>query len=432
MITTKYVRDNLEAIKASLQKRKSDYPLEELLKLDEEWRRLKTELQELQAKRNKASLEISESKKKGGNATEIIKSLQETKLKIEEVESELPSYEARISELLWNIPNILDESVKYGKDEGDNTEIKKWGETSKKSALSHSDILEKLGLVDIERAAKAAGARFYYLKGDLVHLGIALEKFALDELSKKGFVPVLPPYMLRKEHYMGVTSLGDFEDALYRVTGSEEAEKRKDYERVEDNLFLIATSEHAIAAMHTGELFSAKELPLKYVGVSPCFRREAGAHGKDTKGIFRVHQFEKVEQFIFCREEDSPMYFKELVANEEELFQKLGLPYHVVEMCTGEMGVVAAKKIDIEGWFPSQSRYRELTSASNCTDWQSRRLDIKYDEGGERKYVHTLNATGIAVERTLAAIVENYYDEKSGSIAVPEVLVPYMGKSRIG
>ena len=433
MITTKYVRDNLDAIRESLAKRKSDYPLEELLSLDAEWRKLKTELQELQAKRNKTSLEISDAKKKGlGGTEDMIKELQKTKARIEELEGEIPSYEARIDELLWNMPNVLDKSVRYGKDENDNVEVRKWGETTKESVLSHADILEKLGLVDIERAAKAAGARFYYLKGDLVHLGIALEKFVLDELSKKGFTPILPPYMLRKEHYKGVTSLGDFEDALYRVTDSEEGAKKESYEKVEGNLFLIATSEHAIAAMHAGELFSARDLPLKYAGISPCFRREAGAHGKDTKGIFRVHQFEKVEQFIFCREEDSWKYFDELVKNEEEIFQKLKIPYHAVEMCTGEIGIVAAKKIDIEGWFPSQGRYRELTSASNCTDWQSRRLDIKYDEGGERKYVHTLNATGVAVERTLAAIVENYYDEKSNTITVPEVLVPYMGKSKIG
>ncbi len=431
MITTKYVRDNLEEIRKSLGKRKSDYPLEELLKLDEEWRKLRTELQELQAKKNKASLEISKVKKEGGNAEEQIKALQDIKLRAEEIEGELPSYEARINDLLWNMPNVLHESVKYGKDENDNVEIRKWGDTSKSSTLSHSDILEKMGLVDIERAAKVAGARFYYLKGDLVHLGIALEKFVLDELAGKGFISVLPPYMVRKEYYKGVTSLGDFEDALYKATDSEEAGKKKEYERVEDNLFLIATSEHAIAAMHAGELFSAKELPLKYAGISPCFRREAGAHGKDTKGIFRVHQFEKVEQFIFCREQDSWKYFDELVANEESIFQKLGIPYHAIEMCTGDIGIVAAKKIDIEGWFPSQGKYRELTSASNCTDWQSRRLDIKYDEAGERKYVHTLNATGVAVERTLAAIAENYYDEKTGKITVPKVLVPYMGKEEI-
>ena len=430
MITTKYVRDNIDAIRASLGKRRSDYPIDELLQLDNEWRKLKTELQELQAKRNKASLEISESKKKGGNAEDRIKALKGIKERIDEIEAEVPSYEDKINRLLWNLPNILHDSVKYGADESGNTEVRKWGDTSKKSQLSHTDILEKRGFLDVERAAKTSGARFYFLKGDLVQMGIALEKFVLNELAKKGYVSVLPPYMIRKEHYMGVTALGDFEDALYRVTDSEEVASKKEYERTEDNLFLIATSEHAIAAMHAGELFSAKDLPLRYAGISPCFRREAGSHGKDTKGIFRVHQFEKVEQFIFCREEDSWRYYDELINNEEEIFRKLKIPYHVIEMCTGDIGVVAAKKIDIEGWFPSQGKYRELTSGSNCTDWQSRRLDIKYDEGGERRYVHTLNATGVAVERTLAAIVENYYNE-DGSITVPDVLVSYMGKDRI-
>ena len=430
MITTKYLRDNLDAIRESLKKRRSDYPIDRLLELDAEWRKLRTELQELQSKKNKASLEVSESRKKGLDAGEKIKALQEIKAKAEEIEAELPSYEEKINELLWNLPNILHESVKYGADESGNTEVRKWGETSKRIQLTHTEILEKKGYLDIERAAKTSGARFYFLKGDLVQLGIALEKFVLDELSKKGYTPVLPPYMLRKESYKGATALGDFEDALYRVTDSEEVKAKGDYERTEGELFLIATSEHAIAAMHAGELFSAKQLPLKYAGISPCFRREAGAHGKDTKGIFRVHQFEKVEQFIFCREEDSWKYYDELIKNEEEIFQKLKIPYHVIEMCTGDIGVVAAKKIDVEGWFPGQGKYRELTSGSNCTDWQSRRLDIKYDEGGERRYVHTLNATGVAVERTLAAIVENYYNE-DGSITVPEVLVPYLGKSKI-
>ena len=430
MITTKYLRDNLDAIRESLKKRRSDYPIDRLLELDAEWRKLRTELQELQSKKNRASLEVSESRKKELDAGDKIKALQEMKAKAEEIEAELPSYEEKINELLWNLPNILHESVKYGADESGNTEVRKWGETSKRIQLTHTEILEKRGYLDIERAAKTSGARFYFLKGDLVQMGIALERFVLDELSKKGYTPVLPPYMLRKESYRGATALGDFEDALYRVTDSEEVGAKGDYERTEDELFLIATSEHAIAAMHSGELFAAKQLPLKYVGISPCFRREAGAHGKDTKGIFRVHQFEKVEQFIFCREEDSWKYYDELIRNEEEIFQKLKIPYHVIEMCTGDIGVVAAKKIDIEGWFPGQGKYRELTSGSNCTDWQSRRLDIKYDEGGERRYVHTLNATGVAVERTLAAIVENYYNE-DGSITVPDVLVPYVGKSKI-
>jgi seryl-tRNA synthetase len=327
------------------------------------------------------------------------------------------------------MPNVLHDSVKYGKDETGNVEISKWGKP-KKAALAghHAELLEKKGLIDIERAAKVSGSRFYYLKGDFVLLAKSLERFALDELAKKGYLPLQPPYLMKREYYRGVTGLGDFEQMLYAVQKPNEAEKD---EADEGEQFLIATSEHPMAAMHAGELLSAKELPLKYAGVSPSFRREAGTHGKDTKGIFRVHQFDKVEQFVFCRPEESWKIFDELIANEEEIFQKLSIPYRVIEMCTGDIGIVAAKKVDLEAWFPSQQQYREITSASNCTDWQSMRLDIRYDEKGERRYLHTLNATGISVERALTAIAENYAND-DGSITVPEVLVPYMGKSKIG
>ncbi|MEM3280327.1 MAG: serine--tRNA ligase, partial [Candidatus Micrarchaeaceae archaeon] len=430
MLNTKYVREHLDEIRSSLEKRRSDYPLDELLRLDEEWRRLKTELQNLQAEQNRASIEISKLKKERKDTAEKIEKLKALKQEMASKGAMLNDYEGKINKLLLSLPNILHESVKYGKDENDNIEVRRWGDASKKGVPPHSEILEGMGLVDIERAAKAAGSRFYYLKGEMVNMALALERFAIDELTKKGYMQILPPYMIKKEYYMGVTSLGDFEESLYMATEGNYASSNADYEKMEDTLFLIATSEHAIAAMHAGEVFSSKKLPLKYVGISPCFRREAGAHGKDTKGIFRVHQFEKVEQFIFSRAEDSWKYFDEIVGNEEEIFRKLKIPYRVVEMCTGEIGIVAAKKVDVEGWFPSQGRYRELTSASNCTDWQSLRLDIKYDEGNERKYVHTLNGTGIAIERTMAAIVENYYNA-DGTITVPDALVPYMGKDKI-
>ncbi len=432
MLTTKYVRDNLEAIRKSLEKRRSDFPLDLLLQYDEEARKLMTVTQQLRAEKNKGSEEISQLRKQGKEPNkEQVERLSKLKEQIEQNEKQLMEYQKKIKELLWSMPNILHDSVPYGKDDSENVEIRKVGTPRSDKTPSHIEILEKLGLVDLERAAKVAGARFYYLKGDMVRLSLAIENFAIDELSRKGFVPVLPPFIMKKEYYEGVTSLADFEDALYSVEESAEAKEKKDIEHVSDSLFLISTSEHAIAAMHAGEIFSKNDLPLKYLGVSTCFRREAGAHGKDTKGIFRVHQFDKVEQFIFSRAEDSWKYFDELVKNEEELFQKLGIPYHVVDICTGDIGIVAAKKNDIEGWFPSQGKYRELTSASNCTDWQSLRLDIRYDDNGERKYVHTLNATGIAVERAIAAIVENYYNP-DGTITVPDVLVPYMHKDKIG
>ncbi len=431
MLTTRYVRDHIDEIRASFERRKSDYPLEELLKLDEEWRSLKTKLQELQARRNKASLEISALKKKGVDASEIIASVGGIKSEIEAIESGMPSYEERIEQLLWNMPNVLEDAVPYGESEEQNVEIKKWGTIRKKSGKSHEEILTGLGLIDLERAAKTAGARFYYLKGDLALLELSLIRFVLDTMSRKGYTVVSPPYMIKKKYYKGVTALGDFEEALYRIGDSKEVEAKKEYEKIDEELFMISTSEHALAPLHAEEVLPAKSLPLKYTGVSPCFRREAGAHGKDTKGIFRVHQFWKVEQFIFCRQEDSKGYFKELLGNAEDIFQKLDIPYHLLEFCTGGIGTVAARKIDIEAWMPGQSAYREVVSCSNCTDWQSSRLDIKYDDKEGRKYVHTLNATAVATTRALVAIVENYAND-DGSIVVPEVLVPYMGKSKIG
>ena len=430
MITTKYVRDNIEQLRDSLARRKSDYPLDELVGFDEKIRKLKTAMQELQAKRNRESLEVSAMKKEGKDASGKIAELGKTKDEIESMEKQLAELEERADYLLWNMPNILDKSVPYGKDDSENVEIRKWGDTSKKIDIGHAEILEKLGLLDIERAAKISGSRFYYMKGDLVLLEHSLIRFVMDELYGKGYIPISTPYMLRKQYYKGVTGLGDFEDALYAATDAKEVAGKAGYERMEDEMFLIATSEHPIAAMYAGETFSEKELPIKYAGFSMCFRREAGSHGKDSKGIFRVHQFEKVEQFVFSNKEDSWKIYDEMIANEESIFQKLGIPYHMVNICTGDIGVVAAKKIDIEGWFPGQQRYRELTSGSNCTDWQSRRLDIKYDGKDGRDYVYTLNATGVAVQRTLAAIAENYLNQ-DGSIGVPDVLVKYMGKDRI-
>ncbi len=236
---------------------------------------------------------------------------------------------------------------------------------------------------------------------------------------------------MRKQYYRGVTAFGDFEEMLYKAADPSEAQAKKDLEHTDDELFMIGTSEHPIAAMHANQVIPAKELPKKYIGISPCFRREAGAHGKDQKGIFRVHQFYKIEQFVFSKKEDSWSLIEELIGNAESLFQKMNIPYHVVNICTGDIGTVAAKKYDIEAHMPSQGKYREVVSCSNCTDWQSRRLDIKYEEGSEKEYVHTLNSTAIATNRTIVAIVENYANS-DGTITVPEVLVPYMGKRTIG
>jgi seryl-tRNA synthetase len=275
-------------------------------------------------------------------------------------------------------------------------------------------------MLDVEAAGKVAGARFYYIFDEIVELNYALINYALDFLSARGFRLVQPPYMLRREIMEGVIALEDFESMIYKVEG--------------EDLYLIGTAEHPIAGLHAGEILDGRVLPLRYAGVSPCFRKEAGAHGKDTKGIFRVHQFEKVEQFVFCKPEQSWSEHELLIRNAEELYRGLGLPYRVVNICIGELGPVAAKKYDLEVWMPAQERYREVVSCSNCTDYQARRLNIRYREAPhveETRYVHTLNSTAIATERTIVAIIENY-QRRDGSVEIPEVLHPYMrGKTII-
>lgn len=431
MLTTKYVREHAEEIRKTIKDRGSKFPLDELLGLDEKWRKMKTELQGLQAERNKASLEISEMKKKGVDVQAKIKALGDLKAKLEGMERDLPALEEKIDALLWNVPNILDKSVPVGNPPEANKELRKWGTIKERNIGTHEEILSKLNMLDMDRAAKVTGARFYYLKGDIVLLEHALTRFTLDLLGKRGFVPVLPPFMLRKKYYRGVAPLATFEDALYKVGETAEASKIGEIEHIEDELFMIGTAEHVLAAMHADELFSGKELPLKYAGWSPCFRREAGAHGKDQKGIFRVHQFEKIEQFVYCKEEDEEKYFNEMLDNTEQIWQQLNVPYRLLLLCTGDTGHQMTKTVDIECYFPGQKAYRELGSCSSAGTWQSMRLDIKYDDKGERKYVYTLNNTAVPMQRALACIVENYVNP-DGTITVPDALVPYMGKSKIG
>jgi len=283
----------------------------------------------------------------------------------------------------------------------------------------HIDLAAQLGLVDLERAAKVAGARFYYLRGDLVKLNYALLKFALDFIEKKGFKLIQPPYFLRRDAIGGAVALSDFEDVIYKVEG--------------EDLYLLPTAEHALLAQHMDEILDGKVLPLRYGGISPCFRKEAGAHGRDTKGIFRIHQFEKVEQFVFCRPEHSWEEHEKLIANAEEFNQLLRIPYRIVNVCTGDLGTVAAKKYDLEAWLPGQGKYREVVSCSNCTAYQAVRSKIRFRDRPDEptKWVHTLNSTLVATERTLIAIMENY-QEKDGSIGIPDALRLYMdGASKI-
>ncbi|MCD6528708.1 serine--tRNA ligase [Candidatus Bathyarchaeota archaeon] len=420
MIDIRLVREKPEVVRKSLEKR-GEYEklkvLDELIELDAEWRRLTSEVENLRYRRNVLTQKIASLRKRGEKVDDLLNEAKALPAKIKGLEGKVREYKSRIRRLLLEIPNIIHESVPIGKDESENVTVRVWGSKPEFEfpVRDHTEIALNLGIVELERAAKIAGSRFFYLKGKGVLLELALIRLALDHLVSKGWEPIEPPYMMRREPYEGVTDLGDFEEMLYKVEG--------------EDLYLIATSEHPLAAMFMNEVLYESDLPLRFVGVSPCFRKEAGAHGKDTKGIFRTHQFNKVEQFVFCKPEDSWRMHEELIRNAEEIYRKLELPYRVVNVCSGELGAVAAKKYDLEVWMPAQRRYREVVSCSNCTDYQARSLNIKYREGEGKPpkgFVHTLNSTALATGRTIVAILENY-QERDGSVTVPKALRPYMG-----
>lgn len=415
MLDAKIIRDQPEIIRAMLAKRHVEFPLDELLNYDQKRRALITEAQELKHKRNVVSEKIAVEKKQGRDASDVIKEMKVISDRIASLDDEIDRVEKRYHELMLSLPNLVHESVPEGKDETDNVEVRKWGEPAKFdfTVKDHIDIATSLDLIDLDRAAKTSGARFYFLKGDLVKLNHTLIQFALDFLAKKGYTLVQTPYMINRKAMEGAVIVSDFGDVIYKVDG--------------DDLYLIGTSEHAIVAMHMDEIFDAKQLPMRYAGVSPCFRKEAGAHGRDTKGIFRVHQFEKVEQFVFAKPEESWVIHEEMIKNAEEFFQLLGIPYRVMLLCTSDLGKVSAKTYDLEAWMPGQNAYREIVSCSNCMDYQARRLGVKYRErpNEESKFVHSLNSTLVATERTLVAILENYQTKK-GTVIIPDVLKPYM------
>jgi seryl-tRNA synthetase len=432
MLDIKLLRETPDVVRADLRKRGRDPAVvDQVLALDASWRDGLKRMEELRAERNKSGKLIAEAKKAGGDAKPVLERMAHVAAELKELESGVPATEGERDRLLRTIPNLMHPSVPVGKDDTENVEVRAWGgkPTHKFPAVSHVDLLQSLDLADLERAARVAGARFYYGKGDLVLLGRALEFFALTRLAAKGFTAIEPPYMLRRDAMEGAVDLADFESVIYKVQGEGATEDGKGKQ---PDLYLIATSEHPIAAMHANEILDSARLPIRYAGVSPCFRKEAGAHGKDTKGIFRVHQFSKVEQFAFCAASDSWKVHEELIANAEALFQELGIAYRVVNICTGDLGSIAAKKYDIEAWMPVQGAYREVVSCSNCTDFQARRYNTRHraNPGDPTEFVHTLNSTAIAVQRTLVAILETF-QQADGSVLVPKPLQPYVGKERI-
>ncbi len=410
--------------------------VDEIKAWDEEWRKKLKELNTLRAERNKIAKEIAKLKREGKAVDTLVLRSKELDSRIRILEKEVADLEERIKEGLRKLPNFLHPDVPIGPDDSYNKPIKFWGRPKvwknyveqfkgqlggfdvaydlvDEKPLHHYDLIEILDVADTERAAKTSGSRFYYEKNALVFLDLALGMFALDFLVKKGFTPLIPPYMMRRFVEEAATVLSDFEEVIYKIEG--------------EDLYLIPTAEHAILGYHANEIFESGELPKRYAGWSPCFRKEAGAHGKDTKGIFRVHQFHKVEQFSFVYPEDSWKEHEFLLQNAEEILQMLEIPYRVVDIASGDLGGVAARKFDIEAWFPGQGKYREVVSCSNCLAWQARRANIRYRKpDGHTDFVHTLNSTALAAQRVICAILENHYDPEEEIVRIPRVLWKYL------
>ena len=389
---------------------------------DEQERKLSVQLDDLRHRRNVVSRQVSRAikdKLPAGQVEMLLGEAASIPRRIGSIEGEVLALQKQVRSDLMRLPNILHESVPVGKDSSENRVVSTWGAPSNPGypLLPHGELAEKIGGADFAGAARVSGAGFAFVTGGLARLDLALQLFALDTLAKRGFTIVQPPLMLNREVYEGVTDLADFEDVMYKVEGSD--------------AYMIATSEHPMAAWFANQVVDVGNLPIKLAGVSPCFRKEIGAHGVDSKGLFRMHQFNKVEQFVFCRPEDSWQIFPQLLKNAEFLWQQLKIPYRVVDICTGDIGTVAAKKCDIEAWFPREQEYREVVSCSNCTSYQAVGLNIKYRTGKQgaedevKEYVHTLNSTAIATSRALRAILENC-QQPDGSVLLPKALWPYM------
>jgi len=420
MLDPKLIKENPQIIQEMLKSRNIEFDLNGLIDADKQRREFILKTDELRKKKNKVALEISQKKKDREDATIILDEMKSISKKLSNLELSQEDIEKKYKQLAFTIPNLVHSSVPIGKDSSANKEIKNWGVIPKFDFKinDHIDISEKLDLVDLERAAKVAGARFYYMKNDLVRLNQALIQYALDFLSEKNYSLIQPPYMINHQSMEGAVIADDFEEVIYKIEG--------------EDLYMIGTSEHAMAAMHSGEIIEGKDLPLRYAGVSPCFRKEAGAHGRDQKGIFRVHQFDKIEQFVFTRPEDSWKEHERMLEIVEKFYQNLEIPYRVMLLSSGDMGKISAKTYDLEAWMAGQNAYREIVSCSNCLDFQARRLKIRYREktNEETQYLHTLNSTLVATSRVLVSIMENFQN-KDGQISIPIVLQKYMGQKTI-
>ena len=419
MLDPKILRDEPGRIRGMLKARQADFDLDGLIEADGKRRKCIIVTDELRQRKNRVGQEISRVKKTGGDVTEILNEMKKISAELAVQEEAQRGVEKTFAGLARTVPNMVHESVPVGGADA-SREIRRWGSIPKPDfqAMDHVDLTAQRDLVDLERAAKVSGARFYYLKNELVRLNQALINYALDFLAEKKYVLIQPPYLINRRSMEGAIIAEDFEDVIYKIQ--------------DDDLYLIGTSEHAMAAMHSDEILDGKSLPVRYAGISPCFRREAGAHGKDQKGIFRVHQFEKIEQFVFSRPEDSWREHEKMIAVAEQFYQMLEIPHRTVLLSSGDMGKISAKTYDVEGWMAGQGAYREIVSCSNCLDFQSRRLKIRFRDNTneDTRYVHTLNSTVVATSRVLVAILENF-QTAGGKIAVPKVLQKYMGSDMI-
>jgi len=416
MLDLRLIREDPDGVRAGLARRSGLFPIDEVIEVDARRRAVQARLDELRAERKKGDKLIA--KMQAAEKQELLERLKRLSDEIAVLEQEQATDASKLNRLLLEIPNIPHESVPEGTSDDDNVELYTVGEPPvfDFEPKDHLDIGEALGIIDVEHGARTSGSRFAYLKGAGAVLWLALSRYVLDVLATEGFTPVVPPVLVRREAMEGTGFLPTDEQQIYKTA--------------DDELYLVGTSEVPLAAMHMGEVLTAEQLPLHYAGVSTCFRREAGTHGRDTRGIFRLHQFEKVEMFSFVRAPDSWAEHDRLIAIEESILRALELPYRAVNVCAGELGAPAAKKVDLEAWFPGQQRYREVTSCSNTTDYQARRLNcrIKTERGSE--FVHTLNGTAATSSRHIAAILENH-QRADGSVGVPKVLVPYTGNAVI-
>ena len=421
MLDMSMFREHADVLRADHDKR--DMPpdnIDEVIRLDEEWRQARYDVDQLRKKRNEAARGIAEAKKSGDSAAAdaILAEVASLGQEIDALSEKVDSCLAERDAIRMRVPNILHESVPVGEDDQKNTLHSLHGDKTELGfeARNHNDLIEMNNWVDLARGAKVTGSRFYFLQGDLARLEMALQSYSANFLMERGYTLVQPPLMMNREAYEGVTDLGDFETVMYGIEP--------------DKYYLIATSEHPLTAMRMDEIIEPSELPIKLVGVSSCFRREVGAHGLSDRGIWRVHQFTKIEQIVICNPDDSWGHHEELLTNAVELWDSLGLHYRVVNICTGDMGTVASKKYDLEAWLPGANTYKEVVSCSNCTDYQANRLRMRYRTSEGNSAVHTLNSTAVATSRALVAIMEQYQNE-DGTVRVPDVLVPHMGGQTI-